>query len=177
MHQMEAKKIVIIGPESTGKSTLTQALAAAYNEPWVNEYAREYITDLTRPYEFEDLLQIAKGQVYAEDIAMKNARKYLFIDTDLQVLAVWSNHKFGKTAPWILEQIKNRKYDLYLLTNIDIPWESDPQREYPDPGMRNYFFDLYHNLLQKSSAPFEIIEGNYMDRFDSAMKALKIRGL
>ena len=174
---MEVKKIVILGPESTGKSTLTQALAAAYNEPWVYEYARQYIENLHRPYEFEDLLQIAKGQIYAEDSALKNAKKYLFIDTDLHVIDVWSNHRFGKTDPWIIEQIKNRKYDLYLLTNVDIPWEDDPQREHPDPEMRDYFFDLYHNLLQKSNVPFEIIEGSYIDRFVSAMKALKNNGL
>lgn len=174
---MEVKKIVIIGPESTGKSTLTQALAAAYNEPWVHEYARQYIENLNRPYGFDDLLQIAKGQIYLEDSALKNAEKYLFIDTDLQVIDVWSNHKFGKTDPWILDQIENRKYDLYLLTNVDIPWEDDPQREHPDPEMREYFFSVYHNLLQKSNVPFEIIQGNYIDRFVAAMKALKNKGL
>lgn len=174
---MEVKKIVIIGPESTGKSTLTQALAAAYNEPYVHEYARQYLENLNRPYEFDDLLQIAKGQIYVEDSALKKAKKYLFIDTDLHVIEVWSNHKFGKTDPWILEQIENRKYDLYLLTNVDIPWEDDPQREHPDPEMRDYFFNVYKMLLQKSNVPFEVIQGNYIERFVAAMKTLKNKGL
>lgn len=170
---MSVKKIVIIGLESTGKSTLTQALAAAYKEPYVQEYAREYIEKLDRPYKIDDLLSIAKGQIEAEDLALIKAKKYLFIDTDLQVLNVWSQYKYGTTDPWILDQIENRKYDLYLLTHIDIPWEADPQREHPETQMRVYFFNLYKELLQKTHIPFEIIQGNYQERFDLALKALR----
>ncbi|MFD2034111.1 AAA family ATPase [Belliella marina] len=174
---MEVKKVVIIGPESTGKSTLSKALAATFGEHWVYEYARQYLNDLGRTYQYEDLLEIAKKQIGLEDKKLKKSKNILFIDTDLNVIKVWSDHKFGKTDPWILEQIKKRKYDLYLLTDIDIPWEDDPQREHPNPEMRSHFFNIYKDLLQASGIPFEIISGGYDERFVSAMKALKKHGI
>lgn len=163
------KKAVIIGPESTGKSTLTKALAEAFNEPWVQEYAREYLESLERPYSYEDLLQIAKGQIALEEKKAKSARQLLFCDTDLHVIQVWSNHKFGETHPWILQQIQQRTYDLYFLTSIDIPWQEDPLREHPDPEMRQYFFDIYHKLLAASNTPLKVISGSPEDRLSQAI--------
>ena len=174
---MDIKKVVIIGPESTGKSTLSKALAATFGELWVYEYARQYINDLGRPYHYDDLLQIAKKQVELEEKKLKKSKNILFIDTDLHVIKVWSDHKFGKTDPWILDQIEKRKYDLYLLTDVDIPWEDDPQREHPNPEMRNYFFEIYKRLIENSGVPFEIIRSGYDERFISAMKALKRNGI
>ncbi|SIS51700.1 AAA family ATPase [Belliella pelovolcani] len=172
---MPVKKIVVIGPESTGKSTLSQALAAAFDEPWVMEFARVYIERLERPYKYEDLLEIAKGQLREEDEKGKRAKRMLFIDTDLHVLKVWSEHKYGKTDPWILEQIAERKYDLYLLTDIDLPWEEDPQREHPQPEMRTYLFEQYHQLIKNTGIPYEIISGKYDQRFVQALQ--KVRAL
>lgn len=148
------KKIVIIGPESTGKSTLTEALASHFGEPWVPEYARQYLERLDRPYEFDDLLAIAKGQLALEERQLELADKFLFCDTDLHVLQVWSESKYKLVHPWILDQINVRRYDLYLLTDIDISWEADPQREHPEPEMRKYFFELYKSLLKKNGTPF-----------------------
>ena len=167
------KKIVIIGPESTGKSTLTKALAEAFDEPWVEEYAREYLENLGRPYTYEDLLKIAKGQIELEKKKAKSANQLLFCDTDLHVIQVWSNHKFGKTHPWILQQIRDTTYDLYFLTSIDIPWQEDPLREHPNPEMRQYFFDIYHALLRASNTPFEVISGSAEERLDQAIHHLK----
>lgn len=166
------KKIVIIGPESTGKSTLTRGLAEKFGEPWVEEYAREYLEDLGRAYHYEDLLKIAQGQIALEELKAKGANKLLFCDTDLHVIQVWSEHRFKKTHPWILRQIEERTYDLYLLTAIDIPWQDDPLREHPDPEMRQYFFDIYHQLLTASNTPFFIISGNPEQRLDQAVKVL-----
>jgi NadR type nicotinamide-nucleotide adenylyltransferase len=167
------KKIVIIGPESTGKSTLTQMLAEAFDEPWVEEYAREYLENLGRQYTYQDLLNIARGQIALEEEKAKSATKFLFCDTDLHVIQVWSNHKFGETHPWILQQIRDRSYDLYFLTAIDIPWQEDPLREHPNPEMRQYFFDIYHKLLHASNTPFEVISGSPQDRVDQAIYHLR----
>lgn len=166
----QIKKIVIIGPESTGKSTLTKGLAEKFGEPWVEEYAREYLEDLGRAYTFEDLLQIAQGQIALEEEKEKSANQLLFCDTDLHVIRVWSDHKFKKTHPWVLQQIKERSYDLYFLTAIDIPWQEDPLREHPDPEMRQYFFDIYHQLLTASKAPFFLISGNPEQRLEQSVK-------
>jgi len=167
------KKIVIIGPESTGKSTLTKGLAEVFAEPWVEEYAREYLHHLQRDYVFEDLLEIAKGQLALEDRKIKSAQRMLFCDTNLHVIKVWSDHKFKKTDPWILQQIQRRKYDLYLLTDIDIPWQEDPLREHPDPEMRKHFFGIYHDILAKSDTPFVLISGNPEHRLDQAIKLVR----
>src|SRR5690606_21868136 len=167
------KKIVIIGPESTGKSTLTQALAEAFDEPWVEEYAREFLENLDRAYTYEDLLKIAKGQIALEEKKAKAARQLLFCDTDLHVMQVWSDHKFGKTHSWILQQIRERAYDLYFLTSIDIPWQEDPLREHPDPETRQYFFDIYHEVLIASDTPFKIVSGNPEERLNQAIFHLK----
>jgi NadR type nicotinamide-nucleotide adenylyltransferase len=163
------KKIVIIGPESTGKSTLTQGLAEKFGEPWVEEYAREYLDDLGRAYNYGDLLKIAQGQIALEEQKANAANELLFCDTDLHVIQVWSDHKFKKTHPWILQQIKKRTYDLYFLTDIDIPWQEDPLREHPDPEMRQYFFDIYRELLSNSKTPFSLISGNPEQRLDQAV--------
>lgn len=167
------RKIVIIGPESTGKSTLTQGLAHHFGEPWVPEYAREYLEDLGRPYEFGDLLNIAKGQVAEEDRLLKQANNYLFCDTDLQVIQVWSGHKYGNVHPWILQQIAQRPYDHYFLTSIDMPWEPDPQREHPEPAMRAYFFERYKLLLETANKPYVEVSGDQETRLDMAIHYIK----
>ena len=167
------KKIAIIGPESTGKSTLTQALAHEFGEPWVEEYARHYLESLGMEYQYSDLLEIAKGQLELEDQGEKTAKRMLFCDTNLQVIKVWSDHKFQKTDPWILEQLQKRSYDFYLLTHIDIPWEEDPLREHPEPSMRGYFYDQYLQIVRNSNVPFGIIQGNPEERLTLATGAIK----
>lgn len=168
-------KIVIIGPESTGKSTLSQDLAAYYSEPWVPEYAREYLLELDRPYCFDDLLEMARGQIEWENIRSREARELLFCDTDLRVIKIWSEHKYGRTHPWIAEQIQKRKYDLYLLTDIDIPWQEDPLREHPDPEMRKYFMNLYEKVLASSGVAWVKISGNPEERLRAGMAAIEAR--
>lgn len=171
MHK-KLKKVVIIGPESTGKSTLSAALSQQYGEPWVPEYARQYLEEMDREYVYEDLRQIAKGQLALEDQKASEARELVFCDTDLRVIHVWSEHKYGHTDPWVLDQIGKRKYDLYLLTDIDIPWEDDPQREYPDPGMRSYFYAWYERLVQNSGVPVVKISGTLEQRMAAAMAGI-----
>lgn len=169
----EVKKIVIIGPESTGKSTLCAALADELDTIWVPEYARAYLEQLGRPYTYEDLLTIAKGQIDAEDQLSAKANKYLICDTDLQVIKVWSNAKYSKCHRWVLEQIASRKYDLYLLTDIDITWEDDPLREHPAPEERSYFYNLYRDIVQNSGLPWVDISGTHEERLKKAMQAIR----
>lgn len=157
-------KVVVIGPESTGKSTLSEQLAAHYRTVWVPEYARQYLEELPRPYEQHDLLTIAEGQLALEDKMAEQANRVLICDTDLHVIKVWSEHKYGTSDPRILEYITARPYDLYLLTYIDIAWEEDPQREYPDPAMREYFYNIYKDLVSASGVPWVEIRGSFEER-------------
>lgn len=164
------ERILILGPESTGKSTLAADLAAHFREPWVPEFAREYLEKLNRVYEFEDLSEIAKGQIKLEDELAQNASKFLFVDTDLRVIKVWSEHKFDTVAGWIPEEIERRTYSKILITDVDLPWEADPLREHPDLGMRQYFLDKYLDLASKSGFPFQLISGERPNRLALSVK-------
>lgn len=167
------KKIVVIGPESTGKSTLSEELAKALQTLWVPEYARTYLENLGREYTEADLLEIAKGQLAAEDTAIQQANKYLICDTDLYVIKVWSEAKYGRCHPWILEQIAQRKYDLYLLTYIDVAWTDDPQREHPLPEERQYFYNIYRDIVIQSGTQWVDIQGAEHERLFTATNAIQ----
>lgn len=183
------KKIVIIGPESTGKSTLCEKLAEHFNTLWVREYAREYLEKNGPEYSYDDLLTIAKGQIALEDnISFKfpitdiqaspefftNTSSliphHLFIDTDLYVMKVWAEYVFNNCHNWILNQIAERKYDLYLLCDADLPWEHDALREYPDDRIRRKLFLYYKELMVNQSIPWTIISGNYEQRLERAVQ-------
>ncbi|MBP1652686.1 MAG: ATPase/kinase involved in metabolism-like protein [Bacteroidetes bacterium] len=168
----ELYKVVVIGPESTGKSTLSEFLASHYETMWVPEYARQYIEELSRPYEQSDLLTIAKGQLELEAARAKLANRLLVCDTDLHVIRVWSEYKYGECDPWILAAIAERKYDLYLLTYIDIPWEDDPQREHPAPAMREHFYNVYKEIVQSSGVRWVEIRGTFEERQETAVKVI-----
>lgn len=159
---MEIKRVAIIGPECTGKSELSQYLAAELNTTWVKEYAREYIDNLDRAYTPDDLVAIAKGQIALEDRLAVKANRLLVCDTNLYVIKIWSNFKYGYVDPWILQQIASRRYDLYLLTYIDIPWEDDPQREHPQ--QREQLYSLYLKEMEAQAVPFIEVKGDRMDR-------------
>lgn len=170
---MSIKKVVIVGPESTGKSTLSQRLAEELGTDYVPEYAREYLENINRDYNEKDLLEIAKGQLRLEDEKAEHAKEMLLCDTDLYVIKVWSEAKYRKCHPWILEQIAARKYDLYLLTYIDTPWEDDPLREHPDEKDRQYFYNIYRNIVVNSGVPWVDIRGNIEKRVSDSLKAIR----
>jgi len=165
------KKIAILGPESTGKSELSKALAEHFNTVWVPEYARRYIDNLGRPYNKSDLKKIANGQIQLEDSQLEHARDFLFCDTNLLVIKVWSEHKYGSCDEWILNELISRNYDLYLLTDVDIPWEEDPQREHP--MLRSYFFDVYRNELENAVVNYGIIRGTGSERVENALSVIE----
>ncbi len=165
------KRIAIVGPESTGKSEMAQQLAQHYQTEWVPEYARFYLNRLDRDYEQDDLLEIAKGQLAWEDERAHYAERYLFCDTNLIVIKIWSYHKYGETHPWIEEQLKSRAYDYYLLSDIDLPWKPDPQREHPK--LREHFFDAYNQYLQERDLPYAVVSGYESERKRSAIESLE----
>ncbi|MGN6530404.1 MAG: AAA family ATPase [Ginsengibacter sp.] len=187
------KKIVVIGPESTGKSTLCEKLAAHYNTLWVPEYAREYLQKNGCNYKYEDLLTIAKGQIELEEgiryqvagirYGVSDTRYQshisnliphaLFIDTDLYVIKVWSEFVFNKCENWILNRIAERKYDLYLLCDTDLPWVEDVLREYPDETIRKRLFHFYKDAMINQSTPWSVISGTYQERFDQALNFIE----
>lgn len=166
------KKIVIIGPESTGKSTLCQQLAAHFNTLWCAEYAREFLEKNGMQYTYDDLLVIAKGQLQLEDAVTAQARQLCFIDTNMYVMQVWCEFVFGKCHQWIIDQIVERPYDLYLLCNTDLPWTSDPLREYPDEGRRNELYHMYRELMISQSVPWVEISGTDEERLQTAIAAV-----
>jgi NadR type nicotinamide-nucleotide adenylyltransferase len=178
----ELKKIVIIGPESTGKSTLCQLLAKHYNCLWCPEYAREYLLTHGTNYTYDDLLTIAKGQIALEDeyiekatqqaIIQKQENPLLFVDTDMYVMKVWCEFVFGKCHQYILDKIGERKCNLYLLCNIDLLWVKDELREYPDLKTREKLFNVYKNILTNQSVPWTMISDGYDERFKTAIKSI-----
>lgn len=170
----QTKKIVIIGPESTGKSTLCTALAAHYNCEWVAEYARQYLLEHGTDYSFDDLMTIAKGQLALEDAALaRNTNKpLLLIDTDMYVMKVWGEFVFNDCHKFILDKIVERKYDLYLLCNTDLTWTKDELREYPDLDSRLRLFHHYKDLLEEQNVPWALVNGMAEDRVRCAIKAI-----
>ena len=178
------KKVVVIGPESTGKSTLCEQLARHYKTSWVKEYAREYLLKNGTDYKYENLLDIARGQIEAEELTVKRwqmAEKLstinyqpstLFIDTDMYVMKVWCEFVFEKCHHWILNRIVERPYDLYLLCNVDLPWVKDELREYPDLESRKKLYHHYKDIMVNQKVPWVNISGNYEERLLKAVAAV-----
>jgi NadR type nicotinamide-nucleotide adenylyltransferase len=185
------KKIVVLGPESTGKSTLCEELAQYYNTVWCPEFAREYLLTNGKEYNYDDLLTIAKGQLALEDeyatkvnsqwsMVNKQASEDslftihhspLFVDTNMYVMKVWCEFVFDNCHRFILDQIVERKYDLYLLCNTDLPWTPDELREYPDLETRERLYNMYEDLMINQDVPWVDISGDHDERIAKAIKA------
>ncbi len=165
------KKVAIIGPECTGKTDLSMFLAAHFKTDWVPEYARAYLDKLNRSYEQSDLLKIANGQLRVEDEWYQSANRVLICDTNLMVIKVWSEDKFGAVDEEILKKMNARHYDLNLLTDIDVPWEEDPLREHP--GRREHFWKVYQQEAIASNVPTVIISGSREERRKKAVAAVE----
>lgn len=167
------KQIVIIGPESTGKSTLAAQLAAYYKTVWCPEFAREYLRENGADYTYDDLLNIAHGQItLEEDLKRQATNGSYIIDTDMYVMKVWCEVAFNNCHTWILKQIAARKYDLHLLCDTDLPWVPDGLREYPDLKMRERLFKMYKDLLINDGGRWAIISGNQDQRLQMAISII-----
>ena len=149
---MNLLKIIVIGPESSGKTTLCNELSKHFNLPFSKEYAREYLENLNSNYTQDDLLKIAKGQLQTENGLQ-------LLDTDLITLKIWSEYKYGSCDNWILTQIEKQKTEnrFYLLCSPDIPWQADKQRE--NPNDREEIFKIYKEELDDLEHTYFIVDG------------------
>ena len=146
-------KVAIIGPESTGKSTLAHYLARRYNGVCVPEYAREYMEKLNRDYTMDDVVYIAKQQIRQLQ-ELENA--LYFFDTELVITKVWFEYKYGSCPSWLEQAIHDYPMDVYLICYPDIKWKPDPVRENPD--IRLELFQRYESEIQKLGIPYYIIK-------------------
>lgn len=165
-------KIVLFGPESTGKSTLAKQLAGHYKTAWVPEYMRGYLQKkwdqrkeiVTK----DDLLPIAHGQITSENKATESANGLLFCDTDLLELKVYAEYYYNGFCPFEIEQAINmNRYNMYLLTNIDIPWEDDDLRDRPNDRLT--LFRIFEEELKKRKLPYCVISGSEILRLQHAI--------
>lgn len=161
-------KVAITGPESAGKSTLAEQMAAHYRTVWVPEFARSYIAELPHRYTTWDIENIARGQMAAVQNARPAANKILFADTDLLVIKIWFMHAFGYCPAWILTALEKQDFDLYLLMDVDLPWQADEQREHPH--LRRFFYDWYKKELEDYGFSFAEISGSQQERLQNALK-------
>jgi nicotinamide riboside kinase len=166
-------KIVISGPESTGKTLLTEFLADHYHTVCVPEYAREYIGGLTRPYCYDDVEQIALKQIELEKFFSEKATQILFYDTWLIITKTWFKVVFGRYPDWLDNKIRDSLIDLYLLCYYDIPWVPDPLRENPGK-MRKKLFNIYQEEINRTGVPIRIIRGKGVDRYQNALKIVDL---
>ena len=165
-------KVVMFGPESTGKTTLSQQLARHYNSVWVPEYAREYLQNKwnneRKTCEQKDLIPIAIGQMELENHLADKATDVLFCDTDLLETKVYSEEYYGGYVdPLLDEAARNNEYDLYFLTYIDIPWEADDLRD--RPLQREEMFQAFKSALEKHQKKYVLLKGNKKERLQKAI--------
>lgn len=168
-------KIVLFGPESTGKTTLSRKLADYYNTKWIPEYAREYLQDKwdheQKVCEPEDLVPIALGQMELENEAAEEVDKLLICDTDLLETKVYSEVYYGGWIDPLLDKYAlENSYDLYLLTYVDIPWEADDIRDRPEK--REEMFKHFKNALDKYKRPYITLKGDAEERMNLATKTI-----
>lgn len=170
-------KIVITGAESCGKTTLAHDLAQYFEVPFLREYAREYLEKTNGQYDFEDLSHIARGQIEAENTLLDRLTNFknqiLICDTDLLTLKIWSEEKFGRCAPFILEGIAQRHYDLYVLMSPEgVAWEYDPQRE--NPHDRPRLTAIYEENLKYYGKNYVVLRGRRELRFETIKNSINL---
>lgn len=164
-------RVAIVGPESTGKSTLAAALAAHLGTVWVPEYARAYLDRLASPYDAADVARIGRGQIALEDAYAPRTNGLLICDTNLLVVKVWMEHAYGRATPWVLRTLRERLYDLWVLCGPDVPWTPDPQREHPH--LRSHFFEVYDRELRQMMVPFVVVRGTPDERTRTVVEVLR----
>lgn len=165
-------KIAIVGPESTGKSTMANYLAAHYQTIAVPEYARGYCENLTEACTWQDEINMFYGQLALEEELLPQANNILICDTTFITVKIWSDEMFGRAPQEVLDELPKHPYDLYLLLNIDLPWQDDPLRNFPTK--RQYFMDVWYNELNALNANYVVISGTGESRYLDAVKAIDL---
>ena len=165
-----AKRVVLFGPESTGKSTLAAQLAKRFDTVHVPEYARTYTDAFGTAVTAIDLERIAEGQRASLSAARRRANRIVIEDTDRLLTAVWSDMLLGSRAPAI--GLIDDPADLYLLCDIDLPWDDDGTRYFPAPADRQRFFEACRAELEAWGLPYVVIQGTGQAREDAAAAAI-----
>ena len=165
-------KIAIVGPESSGKTELCRCLAEHFQEPWVEEFAREYLIKQKGKYKQADLWEIAKGQLLLEEETSSKANNFLFCDTTLLVIKVWTQYKYGSIQTEVSAHYTAADYDLHLLLRPDIEYKDDPLRENPSIEDRNELFEIYRQHLIQDKANYAVVGGKGNERLKNALKIL-----
>lgn len=169
MHK-QIKKIAIVGPESTGKSTISQQLAKYYGVPWVPEFARYYCAALTADCTLQDEINMFHGQVALEESFLATAETdFIICDTTFLTVKIWSDEMLGETPQLVLDAIAKRQYDFYVLLDIDLPWQEDPLRDFPH--MRERFMEIWHQELKALNANYVVV-GGIKDRLQNVIYAI-----
>jgi nicotinamide riboside kinase len=161
-------RIAITGPESSGKTSIANAIATHFNEEAIPEYARIYLTFKKEKYTFEDVSIMASGQF--ESLFPNDDRKLLVADTEMIVYKIWFREKYQQVPEGLLSLILEQKFDHYFLCYPDIPWEPDPLRE--NPFDRKVLFHQYENVLQQFKFPYTVLYGSENERFEQALKKI-----
>jgi NadR type nicotinamide-nucleotide adenylyltransferase len=165
------KRVCLFGPESTGKSTLARDLAAHFQTVHVSEFARGLLDPKQGVCDATDIPLIARGQAAAEDALARRAHRVLFCDTDLLTTTIWSDVLFGDCPAWIRAAADERRYDLTLLLDIDVPWVDDAQRYLPHA--REAFFARCESALKSRGRPYCILRGSWSERWEQACVAVR----
>jgi nicotinamide riboside kinase len=175
-------RISITGPESSGKSTLSVELQKRFDAVLVHEYARLHLENNGKAYTYNDVIEIAQNQILLEKEAIKSfdqkagsdkKNRFVFFDTDLYVLKIWSELAFGKCESFILNHLANDAYDMHLLCKPDLPWVFDELREHPEPEQRNFIYQHYLDALQHQPKPWFEISGDGTKRIEMAENAIR----
>jgi NadR type nicotinamide-nucleotide adenylyltransferase len=167
------KKIVITGPESTGKTLLSEALAKTLNAKLIPEYARSYVENLGRPYNYNDLELIARHQIKEEaSFSETTFEGLLLMDTWLIMTKVWFDVVYGSSPDWLDKYLTSADIDLFMVCSPDIPWIADPVRE-NGGEMRLKLFEKYCKEIKQRGFLFEIVEGFGEIRLNNAIQILK----
>jgi len=164
-------KIAFTGPESTGKTTLSMLVSEMFDGVYVPEFSRSFLEKRNGFYEEQDLDTIAIGQCEALQIELKTANHLIVSDTDMTVMKVWSQFKYGKVSPLIEKLYQEESFDHLFLCDTDIPWEEDPLREHPEK--REELFRLYLELIQVKTKNFTIVKGSMEERLSQVRYVLE----
>jgi len=170
VHDSTDITVCLTGPESTGKTTLAEALGRHFGAPVVAEVAREYLSGRSG-YSADDVLEIARRQLSLEARARAETRGLLVLDTDVLVLVVWWQERYGALPPLLEEALAMRSPRVYLLARPDIPWAADPLREHPFE--RERLFERYRALLAESGFPHALVDGLGPARLEGAVRAVE----
>ena len=157
-----ARRICLIGPECTGKSTLAARAERELGATWVREYAREYVEHHRRELTAADVESIARGELAHLDAARGDL---VVLDTDLISTVVYARHYYGHCPPWIEAEARNRRADLYLLLDTDLPWHPDPARD-ASGDAREDLFDAFRAALDEFETRWEIVSGSFEERWE-----------